>query len=53
MIVTDMGMEAELAEIFQGELISDEPSLDIYSHDASLFELRPKLIAIPRDVADI
>jgi FAD/FMN-containing dehydrogenase len=38
---------------FGGELHDDPATLDLYSHDASMFELRPKLVAAPKDSADI
>jgi len=45
---------AELAKAgFEGELDSSESVLDFYSHDASLFELRPKLVVFPENLADL
>jgi FAD/FMN-containing dehydrogenase len=38
---------------FAGELIDDLATLDFYSHDASMFELRPKLITRPKDAKDV
>lgn len=38
---------------FQGELDDSPASLDFYSHDASMFELRPKLVVFPKDAADV
>jgi FAD/FMN-containing dehydrogenase len=38
---------------FQGELDTTTDSLDFYSHDASMFELRPKLVVSPRDAKDV
>ncbi len=38
---------------FTGELKDDPATLDLYSHDASMFELRPKLVVAPRDGHDI
>ncbi|MGZ6004519.1 MAG: FAD-binding oxidoreductase [Candidatus Saccharimonadales bacterium] len=38
---------------FKGELKDDPATLDLYSHDASMFELRPKLVAQPQDGKDI
>jgi hypothetical protein len=32
---------------YQGELDDTPASLDFYSHDASMFELRPTLVAKP------
>src|ERR1700740_2796701 len=38
---------------FRGELDSSPATLDTYSHDASMFELRPKLVVKPRDAKDV
>lgn len=38
---------------FAGEIDSSPGARDFYSHDASLFEIRPELVAFPKDSADI
>lgn len=38
---------------FLGEIKTDEAVLDSYSHDASMFELKPQLVLIPKNSADI
>jgi FAD/FMN-containing dehydrogenase len=38
---------------FNGELKDDPTTLDLYSHDASMFELRPKLVTFPKDDKDV
>lgn len=38
---------------FKGEVDDSIASLDYYSHDASMFELRPKLIVSPVDASDV
>ena len=38
---------------FAGELRDDPTTLDLYSHDASMFELRPKLVVAPKDAKDV
>jgi FAD/FMN-containing dehydrogenase len=38
---------------FKGELDDRPASLDFYSHDASMFELRPRLIVMPGDGKDV
>lgn len=43
----------ELQALFQGELDTSKDTLETYSHDASLFELRPAVVARPRDSRDI
>jgi FAD/FMN-containing dehydrogenase len=38
---------------FQGEHDNSAATLDLYSHDASMFELRPKLVVMPKDAKDV
>ncbi|MEO7364020.1 MAG: FAD-binding oxidoreductase, partial [Candidatus Saccharimonadales bacterium] len=38
---------------FGGELDDSPASLDFYSHDASMFELRPQLVVMPKDASDV
>lgn len=38
---------------FKGEVDNKPATLDLYSHDASMFELRPKLVVMPRDAKDV
>lgn len=38
---------------FRGETDSSPATLDFYSHDASMFELRPELVVMPRDGKDV
>src|SRR3989344_1936708 len=42
-----------IREFFHGDLTSDPETLATHSHDASLFEIRPELVAYPKDVEDI
>jgi len=48
-----MDISTELAKIFKGELDSTDETREFYSHDASLFELKPQVVAFPRDTANI
>jgi len=48
-----MDLQAELSKIFKGELDTSEESREFYSHDASLFEMKPQIVAFPKDGADI
>jgi FAD/FMN-containing dehydrogenase len=43
----------DLAKIFAGELKDDAETLEFYSHDASLFEMKPTLVTFPKDTADV
>ncbi len=38
---------------FTGELDDTPATLDFYSHDASMFELRPKLVVKPKNAKDV
>jgi len=38
---------------FRGELDDAPATLDFYSHDASMFELRPQLVVKPKDTTDV
>jgi FAD/FMN-containing dehydrogenase len=38
---------------FNGEIEDDPATLDLFSHDASMFELRPKLVVAPKTSADV
>ncbi len=38
---------------FSGEMDNAPDTLDLYSHDASMFELRPKLVVKPQDTKDV
>jgi len=48
-----MDIQAELTKIFKGDIDVSEAALDTYSHDASLFELRPKVVVFPKDANDV
>jgi FAD/FMN-containing dehydrogenase len=38
---------------FAGELADDPATLDLFSHDASMFELRPQLVVAPTNAKDL
>src|SRR3569833_279801 len=38
---------------FKGEIDNSQQTLEFYSHDASLFELKPQLVVFPKDTADL
>jgi FAD/FMN-containing dehydrogenase len=48
-----MDIQKELAKTFNGELEADDTTLEFYSHDASLFELKPKVVGFPKDADDL
>lgn len=43
----------ELKKIIKGEVEFDSATLDKYSHDASLFEVKPEAVVFPKDTADV
>ncbi len=43
----------DLKEIIKGDILTDDASRVRFSHDASLFEVRPEMIIAPKDVEDI
>ena len=48
-----MDITAEIKKFFKGEVLNDEETLANYSHDASLFELKPQVVVFPKSVDDI
>lgn len=48
-----MDIQSELSGTFKGDLDTSPETLDFYSHDASLFELRPEIVAFPKDADDV
>ena len=47
-------MDADrLKEFFQGEILTDEKNLETYSHDASIFEIRPEVVVKPKNLTDL
>jgi FAD/FMN-containing dehydrogenase len=49
----DKIIKALSAAGFKGQVDDSVGTLDFYSHDASMFELRPKLVVKPTDAADV
>lgn len=48
-----MALKEDIQSFFKGELADDEKTLDTFSKDASLFAVRPKLVAFPENGEDI
>lgn len=46
-------LSKELKKIINGDVSSDDQTLNAYSHDASLFEVKPKTIVFPKDTKDL
>lgn len=50
---TQKDLAEKIKTIFKGEIIFDEKTLDTYSRDASLLEVKPELVLFPKDSEDI
>ncbi len=48
-----MELKDNLQKIVKGKVIDDPASLKTYSKDASIFEITPKIIVVPKDSEDI
>lgn len=48
-----MSLQTDIEAIFKGEIDSSEESIEKYSHDASLFEVRPEVVVFPKDTQDV
>lgn len=46
-------MKEEIQKFFKGEVEGSEETLSKYSRDASIFEVRPKLVLFPKDSEDV
>lgn len=46
-------LKDDIKFFFKGALFDDRPTLALYSKDASLFEVKPKLVGYPKDGNDI
>lgn len=43
----------KLKPVFKGDIADDDQTLDTFSRDASLFEIKPSLVVFPKDVGDL
>ncbi|MDB5179332.1 MAG: Oxidoreductase [Patescibacteria group bacterium] len=48
-----MNLKADLQKTIKGEVEDAPEQLETYSHDASLFEVKPQVITYPKDAADV
>jgi FAD/FMN-containing dehydrogenase len=53
LMLMDEVKKALISAGFKGETDDKPATLDLYSHDASMFELRPKLVVKPKDAKDV
>ncbi len=48
-----MDLLKQIQNIIKGEVKSDKETLDFFSKDASLFKIRPQVVAFPKDTQDV
>ena len=48
-----MDITQSLKNIIKGDVLTDDSTIELNSHDASLFEMRPQVVVAPKDSADI
>lgn len=49
----DKKLLEELKATIKGDVLSDRQTLSTYSHDASLFEVKPQVVVFPKDEEDV
>ena len=49
----DTNLLARLSKIIEGDIATDSMTLTEYSHDASLFEMKPEAVVFPRGEKDV
>ncbi|MCL6096837.1 MAG: FAD-binding oxidoreductase [Patescibacteria group bacterium] len=49
----DKNLLEELKKVIKGDVLSDEETLNAFSHDASLFEVKPQVVVYPKDEEDV
>ena len=48
-----MDLQTELSKVIKGEIDNSDQAREFYSHDASIFELKPEFVVFPKDAEDI
>lgn len=48
-----MDLKQEIQKFFKGDIDTSNETLQKYSHDASIFEVRPACVIFPKDSADV
>lgn len=51
--VMDQTLLDQLKQTFTGDIATDEDTLNLYSHDASLFEVKPQVVVFPKTDEDV
>ena len=49
----DKNLFEELKNLIKGEVAEDEQTLQNFSHDASIFEVNPRVVVFPKDAEDV
>lgn len=49
----DQDLTEELKKLIDGDVATDEKTLEENSHDASLFEIKPQVVVYPKNVKDV
>lgn len=49
----DSDLLAKLKSQIKGDVVTDADTLNTYSHDASLFEVKPQVVVFPKDDEDV
>lgn len=49
----DTNLLKQLKQTIKGDVLTDDETLSAYSHDASLFEVRPQTVVFPKDEEDV
>lgn len=53
MSARNSSLAEDLKKLCRGDVVSDASTLEHYSHDASLFELKPEVVVFPKDADDV
>ncbi|MBF8250144.1 MAG: Oxidoreductase [Candidatus Levybacteria bacterium] len=49
----DVNLAQQLKALIKGDILTDEQTLNAYSHDYSLFEVKSKVVVFPKDTLDL
>lgn len=49
----DDSLLQELKKVIRGEVLEDSSTLQTFSHDASIFEVKPRVVVVPKDETDV
>ena len=49
----DANLQLDLQKTIKGDVDATDQTREFYSHDASLFEVKPAVVAYPKDAADV